>query len=1299
MTSDFTPWNAKPGAPLFKNARNTETDWLGSIQAQAVSQTSLVKAASDEADEWIGTKSAAVLADEEEISIQATGYADLWAGQFGAQARMAKSAFLARLVRLGALTEVGVDEDEYTDYFEEDRAARVRYEKDTGGTDTDTTKGASRRGGNLQTIPDEEIAPEYMAAQTDDLVPTTEAFNAGEFTVEGAGTMPGFYRQTGPDNSLLEWVPDAQKSNMQSEKERLFPDGIPLRGELTPEQEAWLKSRKSSKTAGRQVTCNSCGTTFFTDNKYKIECPSCGSDDLVNGSQKSQFRNNQYEGSRRTAGATLKYDDAGDHWAGLLGGNDYVPLPWLIVSNDGSVLGAWPTEAAAQAVLDSGEMRWVDYDSSTRTFARKTAVEGGPHCPFCGSDDVDVLDDYDNDMICESCEETFPASEASSYNPLTGNGVITGSRHTAAIKVQWGWVGNGMSGIVFDGMEDLWSAFVRPESDGTWSVDIYDLADPDEDAGPVSTWTGYSTMDGAHDDVEFTAKDPGYVMNKRSSKRAGQMSDEEWNQLLQDSKDAAELRRTGPLPQITDSRTPFAIREINDFGDRNENWIGLFTDQALAEAEAYWAADGGVTQPNLPGYDQSTVKLIRDEKLRRGSSKTAVANPTLEMRPIYEIAADIKKEWGSKVNFAAAPYLDAMMYISNSSDSFYADSGTTIVSYFLSNASTFRGDNASALKAELKRHLGRTSSLKIRMKALGPNQTDGFTGIGDSFIIERGGDFGLGSWADGMRVFVSNETQDQWAIVEANEDGSPKDSQMGNGWWISKADLSDIGTPGSFGPAWNSNFAKGGSRKQAGGYEDAVAKADDLEAQYPDLVAGAEAAYDREDDGWFNALSTEELAILWPIAAARFSYDDEVYDALASRGFNFEASRKTAEDGLVDPNKQSGEGTSTLPYGISPEEAPENLDQGWLDDDLPLSERISDAYKQEIFDGEQRMAGRRKADLTSLSPEDLQVEQASVEDRYIGQRFERVTDGVEGTAIAAKANTYGGNPELTVQWDDGVVSTHGLASIYSLGSRRTASSCADCGASIEEDPEGESNRGWHHNDGSTHDHEATPSKEAHRRTARDWNGQVTPQEFCSELRKYDELWNTGGREHASSCPVHGGPNADEAFSEWRTQMTASRRTAADGATSYCRLCGKQLEQMESAWYALKASPTQREVGQHYCVPARTEGRPGEFGSDGVLVPGSPGGEGGQYDAPAGTIFDAGGNAIKVGSRRTALPGDDNTKPEGAAPQVPTEGLDDSAMFEPDEILGQWDEENDTTNVNTTTARRASLNAPEHDLFG
>jgi hypothetical protein len=39
------------------------------------------------------------------------------------------------------------------------------------------------------------------------------------------------------------------------------------------------------------------------------------------------------------------------------------------------------------------------------------------------------------------------------------------------------------------------------------------------------------------------------------------------------------------------------------------------------------------------------------------------------------------------------------------SDAYRADSGVSVIAYFLSNASGFKGEAARALKAELKAHL------------------------------------------------------------------------------------------------------------------------------------------------------------------------------------------------------------------------------------------------------------------------------------------------------------------------------------------------------------------------------------------------------------------------------------------------------------------------------------------------------------------------------------------------------------------------------------------------------------------
>lgn len=75
------------------------------------------------------------------------------------------------------------------------------------------------------------------------------------------------------------------------------------------------------------------------------------------------------------------------------------------------------------------------------------------------------------------------------------------------------------------------------------------------------------------------------------------------------------------------------------------------------------------------------------------------------MRKIYQVAADIKNEW-KNVNYAAQPYLDAMICLYDADDMYFDDSAKTVVVYFLANANSFRGEKARALKAELKQIIG-----------------------------------------------------------------------------------------------------------------------------------------------------------------------------------------------------------------------------------------------------------------------------------------------------------------------------------------------------------------------------------------------------------------------------------------------------------------------------------------------------------------------------------------------------------------------------------------------------------------
>ena len=70
-------------------------------------------------------------------------------------------------------------------------------------------------------------------------------------------------------------------------------------------------------------------------------------------------------------------------------------------------------------------------------------------------------------------------------------------------------------------------------------------------------------------------------------------------------------------------------------------------------------------------------------------------------RTISSIMADVKKAW-AKPNFAAVPYIAALSTLRTVNDVYIHEDARSLILYFLSNASSFRGPQAKALKAELR---------------------------------------------------------------------------------------------------------------------------------------------------------------------------------------------------------------------------------------------------------------------------------------------------------------------------------------------------------------------------------------------------------------------------------------------------------------------------------------------------------------------------------------------------------------------------------------------------------------------
>jgi hypothetical protein len=70
-------------------------------------------------------------------------------------------------------------------------------------------------------------------------------------------------------------------------------------------------------------------------------------------------------------------------------------------------------------------------------------------------------------------------------------------------------------------------------------------------------------------------------------------------------------------------------------------------------------------------------------------------------RNICDIAKEIQKEW-LNASPHARPYLNAMLSLKTIDSKFGSDNAKSIVLYFLTNSSTWRGEAARRIKAELK---------------------------------------------------------------------------------------------------------------------------------------------------------------------------------------------------------------------------------------------------------------------------------------------------------------------------------------------------------------------------------------------------------------------------------------------------------------------------------------------------------------------------------------------------------------------------------------------------------------------
>jgi hypothetical protein len=76
-----------------------------------------------------------------------------------------------------------------------------------------------------------------------------------------------------------------------------------------------------------------------------------------------------------------------------------------------------------------------------------------------------------------------------------------------------------------------------------------------------------------------------------------------------------------------------------------------------------------------------------------------------DTRTLSTIAREIAGDWaprGKGIYFGAVPYLQALAQLETVDDMYGADDARGIVRYFLCNATTWRGEVARRVKAELR---------------------------------------------------------------------------------------------------------------------------------------------------------------------------------------------------------------------------------------------------------------------------------------------------------------------------------------------------------------------------------------------------------------------------------------------------------------------------------------------------------------------------------------------------------------------------------------------------------------------
>lgn len=116
------------------------------------------------------------------------------------------------------------------------------------------------------------------------------------------------------------------------------------------------------------------------------------------------------------------------------------------------------------------------------------------------------------------------------------------------------------------------------------------------------------------------------------------------------------------------------------------------------------SANTNISSSHTAKETKQLLLALPDKNFKKTNTQNKMENTMEIPNQISAIAEIIKQDW-KKPYFGAIPYLDAMYRLDNIGQMYGQDSAANIVLYFLSNAGSWRGQTARAIKNKLNQML------------------------------------------------------------------------------------------------------------------------------------------------------------------------------------------------------------------------------------------------------------------------------------------------------------------------------------------------------------------------------------------------------------------------------------------------------------------------------------------------------------------------------------------------------------------------------------------------------------------